>query len=855
VSLLSRLFLLVAVALLPAIAIQTYNEFDLRRSRQIHAQNQALRLATLAAAQQQQIIQGIKQVLIALSELPAIKTKNAQACNAYFSALKQRYPAFLTLAAADINGLFFCDTTTNHSPISAAGRAYFANALTSGGFTVGKFVVGAASGRKIIPFALPFYSDDGHIEGVVLASLSLDWLADYIAQMRMPPGAAVAVTDRDGTYLARYPDNDRFVGRKMPGHQLWSADQLGTAEVRDLNGVERIVGYSALRGDSGALFVTVGLDKAQVFTEIWYRTRRGILLIVLSSTFVLLQTWLGARKFIQSPLERLVYAANQWRLGDYSSRVEIHDKQSEITRASEAFNAMADALEDRERELFKAKETAEEAAARIITFFESTTDAILIVDRDWHITYLNGRAKAQLSDGRDLIGKNLWEAFPDAVGTDPYVQCRQAMSYRHPTTCEWFSPPRNAWSEVNAFPSSQGLVVYLRDITEHKRALEAHRHMEEQLHQSQKMEAVGQLIGGVAHDFNNLLTVVAGNLAFIEECAADNDRVKHFAAAAWQAADRGAKLTAQLLSFSRLQRLNPKTVYADQLIREFEGLIRRAMGDGCELQWNSQERLWPCYVDATKLETAILNLALNGRDAMPDGGVLTIEARNVDVDDGDIAGLAPGSYVSLSVTDTGCGIPPETLDRIFEPFFTTKTVGQGTGLGLSMVYGFVKQSGGDIVVESRVSAGTRVTLYLPKAAPSAPVEAEAVQEKAVPAGSGRILVVEDDDAVLRVTSAMLTQLGYQVQTARNGIEAIQILSGEERFDLLFSDIRMPYGIGGIELAHEARRMRRGIKVVLTSGYAEDVSVRYKARDGFPMVPKPFLKADLARCLWSALHEA
>jgi HAMP domain-containing protein len=256
----------------------------------------------------------------------------------------------------------------------------------------------------------------------VIAALSLDWLARNIAQKGVPPGAALAITDRDGTYLARYPDNARFVGRKMPGEQYVPLDHPGTTASRDIDGVERIVGYSALQADSGELFVTFGLDRAQAFSQIQRRTRLGILLIVLSTSVVLALTWLGARRFIQHPLRQLVKAANQYRLGDYARRVDVRDKRSEIARVAEAFNLMADALADRTRELFDAKEKAddarakaEQAANQIMTIFESMADCVLIVDPDWRITYLNKKAKVRLSGERDLIGMNLCETFPDAI--------------------------------------------------------------------------------------------------------------------------------------------------------------------------------------------------------------------------------------------------------------------------------------------------------------------------------------------------------------------------------------------------------------------------------------------------------
>ena len=845
-TLLLRLFLLVAVALLPAIAVQSYNEFDLRRSRQMDVQEQVLGLAKLAAAEQQQIVQGIRQALVALSELPAIKSKDAHGCEAYLSKVKEQYPEFISFIVVDTNGSSFCDSNSEYKPSTAAGRTYFNSVIKTGKFTVGEFAMGRVTGRNVLHFAVPFYGDDARMAGVVIAALSLDWLADHIAQKGVQPGAVLAITDRNGTYLARYPDNKRFVGRKMPGDQYAHLDQPGTITTRDLDGAERIVGYSALQTDAGELLVTIGVDKAQAFSAIQRRTRLGVFLIVLSTSVVLALTWFGARRFIQHPLRQLVYAANQWRLGDYARRVHIRDKGSEISRVADAFNIMANALADREHELYDAKENAEQAAARITTIFESTADCVLIVDPDWRITYLNERAKKQLSEGLDPVGMDICDAFPDAM--DPEISARVHEAISEQRLASFETCYRNVWYEVSAFPSGEGIAILFRDITEHKQAVEARRLIEEQLHQSQKMEAVGQLTGGVAHDFNNLLMVISGNLELIDDRAGDNDSVRQLAASARKAADRGASLIAQLLAFSRRQKLNPKPVHVGALIRDFGGLIRRAIGEGCEIKFVFDDHLYPCHVDPAQLETALLNLALNGRDAMPDGGTLEIEARNVTLDDGAIAGAAAGSYVRLSIKDTGCGMPPEILNRVFEPFFTTKEVGKGTGLGLSMVYGFVRQSGGHVAIESAVGTGSTVSLYLPKSIETPDAQVQLVQMRNPPAGSGRILVVDDDDDVLDVTSELLRQLGYQLQCARNGTEAIRMLKAGEPFDLLFSDVVMPQEISGIELAREAKRLCNGIKVVLMSGNAADMLARHKAEGEFPIIGKPFRRAELAQYL-------
>ncbi|MBT1510141.1 response regulator [Bradyrhizobium sp. SRL28] len=851
-TLLSRLLVLVAVALLPAIGIQAYNEFDLRRTRQIEVQGHARNLAELAAAEQRQTVQGIHQALIALSELPAIKAKDAEGCNAYLAKIKQRYPGFISFLVVDINGSSFCNATDYHKPSTAAGRPYLADVLRTGKFTVGAFAIGRQTGRNVLHFALPFFGDDARPGGVVIAALSLDWLADSLARRNVAPGAALAIVDRNGTYLAHYPDNARFVGRKMAGDNGPSRSDRTTADIVDLDGVERIVGYSALRDDSGGLLISFGLDKARAFNEIQRGTQRGILQIILSTALVLVLTSLGAQRFIHRPLGQLVDAANQWRFGEFDRRVDIRGT-SEIARVADAFNTMANALEHREHELSEAKEKAEEAAARITMIFESTTDSVLIIDRDWRVSYLNGPARLRLAQDRDIIGMPLTEAFAAAADMEVLKQIREATSEQRPTFLEMLCPRTKAWYAINAFPSSQGLAVFLRDITEHKHALEARRLMEEQLHQSQKMESVGQLTGGVAHDFNNLLMVISANLELIEGTA-DTNEVRHCAAAARRAADRGAKLTAQLLAFSRRQALKPKLVNANQLIFEFEGLIHQAVGDGCEVKLQTDEELWLCHVDPSLLETALLNLALNARDAMADRGILQIETQNI-VEEESVAGCSPGSYVRLSVADNGRGMPPEVRDRVFEPFFTTKEVGKGTGLGLSMVYGFVRQSGGHIAVESAPGAGTTVALYLPATTREPDAAPDTIETQALPTGSERVLVVDDNEDLLNVTSAMLSTFGYQVSCAHNGTEALRTLQSDQPFELLFSDIVMPNGMNGIELAREAKRLRKDIKILLTSGYAEGVLQRNKAVGEFSIIDKPFSLADLARRVRSTLREA
>ncbi|MDP3321711.1 MAG: ATP-binding protein, partial [Bosea sp. (in: a-proteobacteria)] len=354
------------------------------------------------------------------------------------------------------------------------------------------------------------------------------------------------------------------------------------------------------------------------------------------------------------------------------------------------------------------------------------------------------------------------------------------------------------------------------------------------------------------HDFNNLLTVVSGNLEMIERRLTD-DRARALLREAQSAAEDGAKLTAQLLAFGRKQPLNAKRADIGPLVSRFSDLLRRALGETIELRMIVSGSPGPALVDASQLQNALLNLALNARDAMPRGGRLTVEISPAKLD-ADYASMYPevrtGSYVLISVTDTGAGMPPEVRKRAFEPFFTTKGVGAGTGLGLSMVYGFTKQSGGHVQLYSEVGEGTSVRLFLPVAEASmtegSPVPA-AVHEPppSLPGGTETILVVEDDARVRRVAVARLEDMNYRVLQAENAAEALQVLAAHPQVALMFTDIVMPGGMSGDELAREARRQRPDLKIILTSGFAEpSVAVREIAAEA-TWLKKPYSAMELA----------
>jgi PAS domain S-box-containing protein len=364
------------------------------------------------------------------------------------------------------------------------------------------------------------------------------------------------------------------------------------------------------------------------------------------------------------------------------------------------------------------------------------------------------------------------------------------------------------------------------------------RSLEEQLAQARKMEAVGQLTGGVAHDFNNLLTVVLGNIDMLARRQEEEARRARRIDAIRQAAERGRDLTRQLLAFSRRQHLSPVVLDVNTLIRDFAPLMRQAVGEAVTLDLDLEGEALNTHVDPTQLETALLNLAVNARDAMPEGGRLTVQSRRLPAEDG------PG-FVSIEVRDTGVGMSPEVRERVFEPFFTTKEVGKGSGLGLSQVYGFVRQSEGEVQVESEPGAGTAFRLVLPASRGRAEARIEE-RPKAVVGGKERILLVEDDATVLALTLDVLTGLGYQVTSATNAAEALEVIQSDAAIDILFTDVVMPGGVSGVSLARTARELRPGLKVLLTSGFVGESQVLDGAE--FPLLDKPYETAVMASML-------
>ncbi len=483
--------------------------------------------------------------------------------------------------------------------------------------------------------------------------------------------------------------------------------------------------------------------------------------------------------------------------------------------------------------------------------WQVSPDLLSVMASDWHFETTNPAWQLTLGWSDDeLRGFRFTDLLhPDDIGRSQTAL--DALSSNHPVlnleTRYRHKDGSYRWLSWVAVPESGKLYCSARDITNEKQQAEALRTAEEALRQSQKMDAVGQLTGGLAHDFNNLLMGVSGNIELLKNHVAKGrtEGLERYINAALEGSRRAAALTHRLLAFSRRQTLDPKLTDVDQLVDGMAELIRRTVGPSIAMDVIATRDAWPALVDPHQLENALLNLCLNARDAMPDGGQMLIETSNQHLEEPDARGLelSPGHYVALCVSDNGTGMSEEVLKRAFDPFFTTKPIGMGTGLGLSMIYGFARQSGGGVCIQSTPGRGTRVCIYVPACHESAPIAIDPPAHREFPdhtAGGETVLVVDDEPAVRALVAEVLTDQGYRVLESGSGAMALDILRTRETIDLLVSDVGLPGGMNGRQLADAARSLRPGLKVLFVTGYAENAAVgNGQLEPGMHVLTKPF----------------
>jgi PAS domain S-box-containing protein len=556
----------------------------------------------------------------------------------------------------------------------------------------------------------------------------------------------------------------------------------------------------------------------------------------------------------------ILILATVMTLSTRRSRQELQDSLSATQATNEALEA---AVAERTAHLVEAHDELRLSAAVLRSTFHSMAEAVLVIDTKGEVLLSNPAAEKMLRYRPGMtveLLRSLSTVFhADGVTPLPVHDMPAARALRGEAfdATEILVRPVSGNRPVHLIISGRplrdgsgaisGAALVYHDAT-------ASRETEHKLLQSQKLDAIGKLTGGVAHDFNNMLTVITGTTETLVAALAHEPELQKTAELIDQAAERCSELIQHLLAFARRQPLQPRNVDINATVLDIAKLLRPTLGEQIEVDSILEQEVATAHIDPSQLANSLLNMAINARDAMPNGGKLLLETRNVVLDEAYAQAnpdAKPGPYVMLAVSDNGTGMSQEVLDKVFEPFFTTKEVGKGSGLGLSMVYGFVKQSGGHIRIYSEIGHGTTIKLYLPPA--RGQIEAAPAAVAPLPQGNETIMVVEDDPLVRNFVTAQLQSLGYRTVGAANGPAALNLIDGGEKFDLLFTDVIMPGGMSGRELAEKALKLRPGIKVLYTSGYTDNAIVHQGRLDpGVLLLTKPYRKSQLANMVRRAL---
>ena len=800
------------------------------------AERNASNLVDVLAAQSREKFQAIDQSLLAIAErldIPRL-TDDSQIEPTYrllYDAIRTAPHGVVLYFVLGADGRVLNTSLTDKRELTdLSNRTGFTNQRDDyrQGFFIGNTVKGRLPpvvDRWIFTVSRRFNNPDGSFGGIVAATISVDRLASLYDALNVGDDGIVTLFHSNGMVLARSPTDDRAIGQNLSDGPLFrdgvSQGNAGTMKATSpADNKARILAYRSLNNLPLSVVVGLSLDNE---LAAWRRYAS----ISAATTLAIAALILLILSFMQRRIHQ-------------SIRDEERFVEAELRRKEE--------LEKYSQQLQKAQEIANIGTWRMVI-------GSGVIEISPLLQRLAGRPATGVED-HDQAALTIHPEDQDA-----YFAAREAsIRTRQPQQIEYrlIRPDGSLsyrWSEMQCEYDDKGepyaVFAIVQDITERKTT-------EEQLRQSQKMETIGHLTGGVAHDFNNLLMVVMGNLDLLLDRLRQDPDTAGIVNAAISAAERGAALTRQLLAYARRQPLAPSELDVNAAIQNISGLLRRTLGEQIQIETILGGGLWHALADATQVENAIINLAINARDAMPAGGKLTLETANASFDDA-YAGLnddvAPGQYVMIAVTDTGTGMPANVVARAFEPFFTTKPVGRGTGLGLSMVYGFAKQSGGHAKIYSELGHGTTVKLYLPRASGVAAAQTASSETATQNSNNETILVVEDDELVRATVERMLKELNYKILMAQTAEAALPILESDAQIDLLFTDVGLPGKMGGKALAERAEALRPGLPVLYSSGYTQNSIIHQGRLDAdVELLSKPYKKADLARRLRTVLNK-
>jgi PAS domain S-box-containing protein len=848
----SRAMLICVVSLLPAaIALAIVSLLEMESAAD-DALRQARRAANAVAESEVELLNRTQLNLSLLAQVPAIRNAALPDCVAILQQVVERQPWLSSVWVANTQGTVRC-SNQGSAPIDRSGRSDHWDAVRTGRLAVSQYWSGFVTSKPMLALSLPFTNDEGAVAtvGASIASVQLD---REIARFGLPPGSTVSIFDRGGRPVYRNlaaatragnPSSEVELARVFGRVQQSAESQAG------LDGVLRFYQSAEIPDLQAHVLVGIPKDAAQATA---LQSVRSWSLALLASAILgaLIVSFLSSRWLLR-PIGDLRGA-----LGNPDHILPAPGGASvprEIAALHREFVAMQEHLKSREVELVNARE-------RLAAIMDHTVDGLITIDESGIIEDFSLPASRIFGyEAAEVVGRNVSMLMPPPYrgehdlyvanylrgGDARVIGIGREVVGRRKDGRDF--PMDLAVGELPVRDGKRRFVGTVRDTTRR-------REIEAQLHHKQKMEAIGQLTGGVAHDFNNLLAVIMANLELLAEDPSDPDAPR-LIEAALRSTMRGGALTRQLLAYARRQPLNPSRVRVNDVVADIALMLARTLGPAYPIGQHLNAAVDLAVLDAGQLESAIMNLCLNARDAMPLGGAITLETANVDSRwceelKGD--GIPDGGYLCLAVSDEGTGMSPEVLAQAFEPFFTTKDIGKGSGLGLSMVYGFAKQSGGHVSIRSEPGRGTRVALYFRQneADLMAPAVVKTDGEPGVKGRSGAVLLVEDEDGLRESLVRMLSAAGYTVTPAATGAEAIDILKSGGRFDLLLSDVMLPGGIPGGRVAEAAMAENPATGIVFMSGNLDDSAAHWPGPHVRHLhLEKPFTRESLLASLNNA----
>ena len=852
----AHLIILVWASILPALLIILSAGYSQQQeARQALQQECSLAMREIASTYTN-LMMDTRRLLDTTAEMPAVRDGRLDGSTGLLTRLMIRNPQYNTLQITNASGLIRASGSYLPQGVSVADRKYFQDTLKRRTFSAGEYIMGRTTRRAMINFAAPILDEDGQLTSVVQAGYDLTHLVQVLRPLKLPEGATVVVCDHAGRVLARLPEtNAMILGQPDdPSRLSLMVGEAGEFSLREPSG-NYLVHYRQLMldGDVAPYFrIRMDVPTSPSIAEGRAILYKHVSLLLGAGILATLLAWYFGAVLIVRPVQQLADAARSLGAGHPGPRFKFAHPACEFARLTEAFDEMASLLATREQEQRDAAATLRASEQRFRHLLETSMVGFAVI-RESRIIYGNHALARMfgLTSATDTLGVT----YTDMVAPDDAVQVADRLREREAGETSVSSyEVRYKRADGTTFaaltqsmrldlPDGPATVAALIDLTEQKHAETERARLEMQLLQSQKMEAVGQLAGGVAHDFNNILTSISGYSELLLMDKSLPERARADLQEIHRAAVRASDLTRQLLAFSRKQVLTPRVLSLESAVRESQKMIQRLIGEDIELRYIANQD-GNILADPTQIGQILVNLAVNGRDAMSPGGKLTIETSSVTLDQdyaADDPEIKPGHWMVLSVSDTGSGISPEAQKHLFEPFFTTKAVGRGTGLGLATIYGIVKQSGGFIKVYSEPGTGTTFKIYLPQVFNEI-TNARPVDELC-PRGAETILLVEDEAMVRSTLKRFLTKQGYQIIEAVNGEDgAARFRENAAIIDMLFTDVVMP-NKNGWQLYEQLRALRPDLRVLFMSGYTEHQGILHA---GVNFISKPCHLAELAR---------